>query len=324
MYFDFEDSRPDTPRMPRPLSRRETVMSTIIVHLIALIVILLGPSLPFVRAMVEEQQRALEEERLKAIERERERARFVFVQPRVDTPAPKPPLRADLSDLDRQARTVERAPNPTNPLPFARGNTFERIEAEPPRRGRETPAPEPSQPAERTAEGEMARQGLTLPDAPIAPQPRAADKPGENGSKSPGVGVIADAIRNVQRYAQKDGYMNLQGGRDQDFAPSIQFDTKGVEFGPWLRRFIAQIRRNWFIPYAAMAMHGHVVVTFNVHRDGRITDVMVAKPSAVDSFTRSAQNAILASNPTVPLPPEYPDDRAFFTVTFYFNENPDR
>jgi TonB family protein len=325
MYFDFEDNRPDTPHMPRPMSRRETVMSTIIVHLVAIILILLGPRIPFVRAMVEQQQQALEQERLRAIERERERARFVFVQPRVDTPAPKPPPRADLSDIDRQARTTERAPNPTNSMPFSRGNTFERIESAPPTRGRETPAPEPARPTEPAAEGESARRGLTLPDAPTAPEPRADEKAGENGNRGPAVGVIADAIRNVQRYAQNDGsFMNLQGGRGQDIAPSIQFDTKGVEFGPWLRRFIAQIRRNWFIPYAAMAMHGHVVVTFNVHKDGRISDVSVAKPSSVDAFTRSAQNAILASNPTVPLPPEYPDDRAFFTVTFYFNESPDR
>ena len=34
-------------------------------------------------------------------------------------------------------------------------------------------------------------------------------------------------------------------------------------------------------------------------------------------------NALLASNPTEPLPPEYPDDKAFFTVTFYYNESPD-
>jgi TonB family protein len=326
MYFDFEDNRPDTPQMPRPMSRRETVMSTIIVHLLALILVLLGPRLPFVRALVEAQQQALEQEQLRALERERERARFVFVQPRVDTQAPKPPPRAELSDIDRQARTVERAPNPTNPLPFSRGNTFERTEAAPPSRGRETPAPEPARPAEPAAGPEAAvREGLTLPDAPTAAEPRADEKAGQNGNSGPAVGVIADAIRNVRRYAQNDStFSNLQGGQGQDIAPSIQFDTKGVEFGPWLRRFIAQIRRNWFIPYAAMAMHGHVVVTFNVHKDGRITDVMVAKPSNVDAFTRSAQGAILASNPTVPLPPEYPDDRAFFTVTFYFNENPDR
>jgi TonB family protein len=69
-------------------------------------------------------------------------------------------------------------------------------------------------------------------------------------------------------------------------------------------------------------MHGHAVITFNVHRDGRITDVTVAKPSAVDGFTRAAFYAMLASNPTIPLPPEYPEDRVFFTVTFYYNERP--
>ena len=98
--------------------------------------------------------------------------------------------------------------------------------------------------------------------------------------------MIADAIRNVQKYAQKDGFVNLQGGAEQDFAPSIQFDTKGVEFGPWLRRFVAQIRRNWFIPYAAMSMRGHVVLTFNVHKDGSITDVTVVKPSSTRNLTR--------------------------------------
>ena len=56
-------------------------------------------------------------------------------------------------------------------------------------------------------------------------------------------------------------------------------------------------------------MKGHVVVTFNVHKDGRITDVTVARPSSIEAFTLSARNAILASNPTVPLPPEYPDEQ---------------
>ena len=74
----------------------------------------------------------------------------------------------------------------------------------------------------------------------------------------------------------------------------VQFDSKGVEFGPWLRRFRAQIYRNWFIPYAAMTMKGHVVLTFYVQRDGRITELRVLKPSAVDAFTNSASNALAA------------------------------
>ena len=33
-------------------------------------------------------------------------------------------------------------------------------------------------------------------------------------------------------------------------------------------------------------------------------------------------DALSSSNPTAPLPPEYPVDKAFFTVTFFYNETP--
>jgi TonB family protein len=198
-------------------------------------------------------------------------------------------------------------------MPFSRGNTSERIEAV-------TPSPETREARESAQPGppaEPAREGLSLPDAATATEPRSMPQAQPRG---PAVGVIADAIRNVQKYAQKDGFVNLQGGADQDFAPSIQFDTKGVEFGPWLRRFVAQIDATG--SSTRRVMHGNVVLTFYVHKDGRITDVTVRRPSTIDAFTHSAFGAISASNPTTPLPPEYPDDRAFFTVTFYFNENP--
>jgi TonB family protein len=317
MYFDFEDQRPDTPTLARPLSPREGVMLSVIIHLLAVILILLGPHLPFMKAMQVRREQALEAQRQRELQQQRENRQFVFVQPRVDVRAPKPPPRADLSDMDRQARTTERAPRPTNPLPFARGNTFERTEASPPTEARRTAPPEPEAPQPQPDPSRT----LTLPDARNAPQvsPEVAQQQIPRG---PAEGVIADAIRNVQKYAQRDGFHNPQGGEQQEVAPSIQFDTKGVEFGPWLRRFVAQIRRNWFIPYAAMSMRGRVVVTFFVHKDGRITDVQVLRPSPTDAFNRSAANAILASTPTMSLPPEYPDDRAFFTVTFYFNETP--
>jgi len=95
-----------------------------------------------------------------------------------------------------------------------------------------------------------------------------------------------------------------------------------VEFGPWIRRFIAQVKRNWLIPYAAMSMKGHVVVSFNVHKDGSITDLQVVGASPIDAFNNAAFGALASSNPTAPLPPEYPSDKAFFTVTFFYNEEP--
>ena len=138
-----------------------------------------------------------------------------------------------------------------------------------------------------------------------------------------GSGALGEALRNLQRYVQEGNFDN-QGGDGGQFGPFIQFDTKGVEFGPWVRRFVAQVKRNWFIPYAAMTMRGHVVLQFNVHKDGRITDIAVVGPSSVDAFNNAAHNAILTSNPTAPLPEEYPSDRAFFTVTFFYNEEPPR
>jgi TonB family protein len=315
MYFDFEDHRPDTPSLGRTMSTREVVLITVNLHLVFFVAILLGPRIPFVQAILEKQRMAQEEALREQLERQKdkERARFVFMSPRLETPPKRPPERPELSDLDRRARTVERAPEPKNDMPFSRGNTTERFDSAPPTRG--TPAPE------------VTPEPSTAPSPQVAPPlpedlngfSRPQERPQARG---PSAGVLSDAIRNVQKYAQKEGFANLQGGRNQDFGPHINFDAKGVEFGPWLARFVAQVRRNWFIPMAAMTMHGHVVVTFNVHKDGRITDVSVAKPSLIDAFTLSARNAILASNPTVPLPPEYPDDKAFFTVTFFFNENP--
>jgi TonB family protein len=321
MYFNFDDSRPDTPRIPQPISRREVVLITINLHALLVILILLGPRLPWVReAMLRQQQEQAEKARLE-MEKKREQARFVFVQPRIDQPAPKPPPQADLSDLNRRAQTAQRAERPDNPMPFSRGNSPERIESPPPpTTTKPTPAPPtPAQP--QNGDGESSKPNFTLPESPSAPE-RPTDASRQAEPRGPAAGVIADAIRNVRKYAQQDNFGNLRGGQEPNIGESIQFDSKGVEFGPWLARFVAQVRSNWLIPQAAMSMRGHVVITFFVHKDGRITDVSVLRPSSIDAFTLSARNAILTSNPTIPLPPEYPDEKAFFTVTFYFNENP--
>ena len=103
---------------------------------------------------------------------------------------------------------------------------------------------------------------------------------------------------------------------------TIQFDTKGVEFGPWLKRFVAQVRSNWMIPQGAMTEKGHVVVTCRVRKDGTIVDVSLAEPSSVNVFNLSARNALATSSPTIPLPSEFPDESLSLTMTFFFNETP--
>jgi len=317
MYFEIDDYRPDITPVGRAISWREGVLLSVIFHLVIIIVILLFPKLfssdanARARALLLQRQR--EEEK-------RDAPRFVFVAPRIDRPAPRPPRLAEPSDQDRVARAPERAPKPTNPLPFSRGNSPERVEAPPPPaqpRG-QGPLPEPAQ-----GENALNQPETKLPES-SSPMQVPAQKPvpqtGANGRVSGG-GSLGEALRNLQRYIPQEQFNNPGGGGGAEFGP-LQFDTKGVEFGPWVRRFIAQVERNWIVPYAAMSMKGHVVITFFVHKDGSLTDVNVIGPCPIEPFNNAAFGALSASNPTVPLPPEYPSDKAFFTVTFFYNETP--
>lgn len=325
MYFDFEDYRPDTPTVEPAISRREGILLSLVLHLVGVGFLLYGPSLPIIREMLESANRARQAAIQRQIELEQARrdARFVFVQPRLDTPAPVPPPRAELSDRDRAARTVERPPEATNPMPYMRGNSSERIEAPEETMRAAGRGPNPERSAAEAGGGASPPAAQTSASGLFRDSRRAAPQPAEGAQgrgATPG-GSLGDALRNLQRYVQGQSFENPQGGAGA-FGPAIQFDTKGVEFGPWIRRFIAQIKRNWLIPYAAMSMRGHVVLTFYVHKDGRITDLTVIGPSDVEGFNNAAYNALVASNPTQALPPEYPADKAFFTVTFYYNEMP--
>jgi TonB family protein len=258
-----------------------------------------------------------------------------MVEPRMDRETLRRlTRRAPPSDLDREARSRERNPNATNSQPFLRGRSPELTESAPKaeKPKGEGPRPEPS-PTSTPAESATAAKNTAQPTSqlpPLAPSPngtqprpqtQVSTQPAPRGGQPPG-GALGEALRNLSHYAQDSQLNNPNGGNEVD--PTIQFDSKGVEFGPWLRRFIAQVKRNWFVPYAAMSLRGHVVIQFNVHKDGSITDLQVVRPSDVGAFNNAAQNALAQSNPTMALPPEYPADKAFFTVTFYYNENPSR
>ena len=306
MYFDFYDRYDSVEAVGSAISRREGVVLSVVVHAAVVLLLLLAPQLTWFRASPAEPEAAEARPQPRA-----DTPRFVVVEPLRDMPAPTPPPKAEASDQDRVASAPKFAERPENPLPFARGETADRVEAAPEERamGR-GPEPEPAPPAA------PAEDRTALPEATNAPP-----APREAGETRPQGGQLGEALRDLQKYVQRESFNNPQGGVNE-FGPAIQFDTKGVEFGPWIRRFVAQVKRNWFVPNAAYAMRGRVILQFNVHKDGSITDINVVRPSEVDSFNRSAYNAILASNPTQPLPPEYPADKAFFTVTFFFNESP--
>ncbi|MBM3808831.1 MAG: TonB C-terminal domain-containing protein [Acidimicrobiia bacterium] len=307
MYFDFDDRYSDIEPVGSAINRRDGVFVSVVIHAMIVAVFLFAPQylqrfLPGQVLQPPPQQQP----------RREDQPRFVFVQPRMELPPSRTPDRVELSDLDRSARSPEKSASTLeNPLPMAKGNSAERTETTPDERMRgEGPAPNPAPPAPEVVTPSAIEQQKADMAMMQRPQP----------ARPPAGGSLGEALKNLQKYVQNESF-NHQKGQVQEFGP-LQFDTKGVEFGPWIRRFVSQVRRNWFVPMAAMTMRGRVVITFFVHRNGALTDVTVIRPSEIESFNTAAVNALLASNPTVALPPQYPDDKAFFTVTFLYNESP--
>lgn len=297
--IDFEDRYDEVDGVGSAISRREAILLSLIAHLVFVIIVLIAPDVPWMAAILEPpappQQQASAERPLP------------FMQ--VETAAPRAPAERPrvASDADRRAASPERAANPSNDMPFSRGDTADMIDG--------TPAPEP--------------RGPETPAPPSPPNPTPAS-PSTNGTSgavarpsapAPAASGIGESLRNLDQLIRRERFDNPQGGLAQNDA-AISFDSKGVDFGPWLTRFVAQVKRNWLIPQAAMTMRGRVVLTFYVHRDGRITELRVVRPSDVGSFNTAAFQALVQSNPTLRLPAEYPDDKVLFTVTFFYNERP--
>src|SRR3954463_9146690 len=156
MYFDFEDRRPDTPILDRPLTRLEQILLTVIGYLLIVIALIVYPKLPFVRAAELARKEALEKQRAQ-LEAMREPMQFVFAKPKVEIER-MPQRPKFLSDESHTAQSTERAPVPKNDIPMSRGATPDKTIADAAR----TP-PQPEQPQQATAPPASNPNAMALP-----------------------------------------------------------------------------------------------------------------------------------------------------------------
>jgi TonB family protein len=283
MYFDFYDNHPDTPRVPPALTPLERGLLVLVAYLLVVIAYLVTPRTfwqikPAPALAVPEQP-----------------LRFVQIEPLRDTPAT--PKRPDPSDMDRRSTTVVKPPTPKNQDPVSRGNSPEKFVAAPPEDRSAAAAPQPTSPPILDDGAGKSPNG-----PPIDPQPAR--------------GLGSGVLHSLQRYLPQT-YDNPDGGQT-DQGADIQFDSKGVDFGPWLRRFRLQIYRNWLIPNAAEFQVGELVIQLDIHKNGAITNLRIVRSSGHEALDVAAYNALKLSNPTLPLPAGFPDEVAPFTVTFRY------
>jgi TonB family protein len=97
----------------------------------------------------------------------------------------------------------------------------------------------------------------------------------------------------------------------------------GGDFGARFPTYVEAVRRrissNWLQSAIEPSVRWapRVVMTFQILRDGTITNIERVRSSGIDSVDRSALRALLDSNPLAPLPAEY--NGSFVTVEFWFD-----
>src|SRR5262245_44892223 len=109
MYLNFDENRPDTPRVPQTLTKLERILLAVVAYQALLLAYFLAPDSLFVRPV--RQLLAPEDP-----------VRFVHIEPLVDRTA-VPKKTAPPSDLDRRATSPQPTPKPENPDPALKGNT---------------------------------------------------------------------------------------------------------------------------------------------------------------------------------------------------------
>jgi len=94
------------------------------------------------------------------------------------------------------------------------------------------------------------------------------------------------------------------------------FGTKYAQYVTIMNRKISQNWLKGLVDSARISGTPRVYYSFDIQRDGTITNIEMKQGSGVPTLDNSAKRALYASSPLPPLPPDY--SGAKVTVSFYF------
>jgi TonB family protein len=98
-------------------------------------------------------------------------------------------------------------------------------------------------------------------------------------------------------------------------------DTMGVDFAPYLKRVLHDVRQNWInaIPESAVMKHGSLVIEFAITKDGKVAGMQLVTSSGDVPLDRAAWAGIVGSNPFPELPSEFPGQYIALRFKFFYN-----
>jgi len=172
------------------------------------------------------------------------------------------------------------------------------------------PAPAPA--PDKTAEP------IPQPKAPLKTTPVPKPKPASQVPKS---APVPETPSNAVPYGE-GGRPSLAYGQFSTGAGQAGIGFGDAAFGDRYSYYVNNITRaissNWLksLVDANVQKAQRVYMSFTIARDGSISDVTVKQSSGIPTLDRSAQRAVLASNPLPPLPSDYRGGNV--SVSFYF------
>jgi TonB family protein len=235
-----------------------------------------------------------------------------------------------ISDKDRVQQTTH---------PTLDKKTLEQLQA---MRKAGTPAPPAPAPAPPTPQPPALQQQAPPPPLPQhpaqqpqqladAPRPTPAPTQPNFGNQNQSAG---DAIRRAAEGAARD---RGTGGEYGDNAPvahqglntgvEVLSDTMGVDFGPYLRRILGDIKRTWLplIPEEArppLNKQGQTLIRFTILPDGRIAAMKLDGSSQDIAIDRAAWGGITGVGQFPPLPANFKGPQLELRIDFLVNMTP--
>ncbi len=148
------------------------------------------------------------------------------------------------------------------------------------------PAPPRPEPVRPVPEPKPKVEAPVLPDRKAAPEkPKPA--PESQPAKSPEPPET--------RGSPTGAATGLQVG-----AAVAAFDNPDFTYGYYVDQMLAKISSNWSRPPVGSGVEA--TLYFRIQRDGKITDLSIARSSGINGFDLAALRAVQASSPLPPLP----------------------
>ncbi len=240
-----------------------------------------------------------------------------------------PKSRKVISDKDRMQQTTH---------PALDKKTLAQLQAM-----RKAGTPAPARQAQPTPQAPAPQPQQQPPPAPLPqhppqqPQQAMADAPKPAPTRpnfsSPNQ-TAGDAVRQAAQDAMRD---HGSGGDYGQNAPlshqgantgvEVLSDTMGVDFGPYLRRILGDIKRTWLplIPEEArppLNKQGETLIRFTISPDGRIAAMSLDGSSQDTAIDRAAWGGIVGVGQFPPLPAGFKGPNLELRIDFLVNKTP--